>query len=118
MPGAPGNVGGAIGAYSGFGPGGLIAGSPGYFDEEKVQDALYRYGQENTPRGQEIRQRMEMMRERMNLGAPRTPGASIPTGNPYLATNTPLGQMSARFFPLSQEGRQGSPANFDNKSVY
>lgn len=118
MPGAPGNVGGAIGAYSGFGPGGLVAGSPGYFSEDKVNDALFRYGQENTPRGQEIRQRIEELRQRLNLGTPRTPSAEAFTPNPYLATNTPLGQMAARFFPLSQEGRQGSPANFDNKSVY
>ena len=103
MPGAPGN---------------LMAGSPGYFNESMVDDALFRYGLQNDPMRQE---RIRQMREKMNLGRPMTVQTAA-QNFPVSATNEPFMRMMAPYSiayqQQQQEKNKGDRANFDNKFVY
>lgn len=46
-------------------PGNLMAGSPGYIpSESQIQDRLFRYGLNNTPLGDELKQKNQKFRDR------------------------------------------------------
>jgi len=68
-------------------PGNLMAGSPGYFmGDEEIQNRLFRHGMDNTPKGAELKQRMEQLRNQLfplNKSIPLAQGSSgemIPPG--------------------------------------
>jgi hypothetical protein len=63
VPGAPGNLMGQNVPMPLGQPGVPLAGSPGYFMQDKeIQDRLFRYGMDNTPAGQELKQKMQNFR--------------------------------------------------------
>lgn len=74
-------------------PGNLMAGSPGYFmGDEEIQNRLFRHGMDNTPRGAELKQRMEQMRNQY-----------FPSNNPM-----PLAQgFSGEVIPPGMGGAPG-----------
>lgn len=101
IPGAPGNV------------GGMVAGSPGYFmGDQQVQDRLFKYGMQNTPRGQDIQRRIENIRQQY-------PNAFGPQASMYGALPGNAGNMAgianAQFFGGPQMGQV--PAGFVGKTV-
>lgn len=61
---------------------GMIAGSPGYFlPDKEIQDRLFNYGMQNTPRGQQIQRNIEKLQQtlpahlfRRAEGIPGAPG--------------------------------------------
>ncbi len=98
-------------------PGNLLAGSPGYFMSEKeIENRLFRYGMDKTPLGDQLKQRMEEIRQRYP-GA-FTPQAAQPSMQPNGSSNLPgaVGNMggiaNAQFFEgpqLGQAAPQGEP---------
>ena len=98
-------------------PGNLLAGSPGYFMSEKeIENRLFRYGMDKTPLGDQLKQRMEEIRQRYP-GA-FTPQAAQPSVQPGGSSNLPgaVGNMggiaNAQFFEgpqLGQAAPQGEP---------
>lgn len=98
-------------------PGNLLAGSPGYFMPEKeIENRLFRYGMDNTPLGDQLKQRMQEIRQRYP-GA-FTPQAAQPNVQPGGSSNLPgavgnmAGMANAQFFEgpqLGQAAPQGAP---------
>jgi len=88
---------------------GLLAGSPGYFPSDReIQDRLYRYGMDNTPAGQQMKQRIEQMQKTFpaNLRSVSLPGGMPAMGNAGFFAGPQLGQVSPEV-----------PVGFQNKYV-
>lgn len=79
---------------------GLLAGSPGYMPSDReIQDRLFRYGMENTPKGQELKRRIEMIKQTL-------PGGMQAMGNAGFFYGPQAGQVSPEV-----------PVGFQNKYV-
>ena len=88
---------------------GLLAGSPGYFPSDReIQNRLYRYGMDNIPAGQEVKQRIEQMLKTypLNLRSASGTGGMPATGNAGFFAGPQLGQVP-----------QQVPFGFQNKYV-
>jgi len=93
--------------------GNLLAGSPGSrLSEQEIQDRLFRYGMEQTPRGQQIQQRIQEIRQQypgaFGLQSAQAGGSSNLPG----AIGNMAGVANAQFFEGPQLGQaqpQGLP---------
>jgi hypothetical protein len=84
--------GGFLGNAGAVSPDSLLAGSPGYFSERGVNDALYRYGMENTEKGRKIQENIQRIREKIptRFGGLQATGGYVPG---LSATNEALTRM-------------------------
>jgi hypothetical protein len=85
----------------------FLAGSPGYFSERGVNDALFRRGMENTESGKRMQENIQRLREKIptRFGSLQATGSYVPGMS---ATNDGLDH--SRSYPAAASG-------FDNKRV-
>lgn len=86
-------------------PGNLLAGSPGYTpSDQEIQNRLFNYGMQNTPKGMEMQERIKKLQQTLPPGYLKQAGAP---GNA-------AGIANSSFFAGPQIGL---PGGFQNKTV-
>ncbi len=112
---------GYYGGYMGNEAGmqGTVAGAPGYMPSDKeIQDRLFQYGLQNTPKGLEIQRNIKKLQESLPPGFGLRKAEMLPPGSSNLtaAVGNMGGVANAQFFEGPQLGQV--PPGFQNKIVF